>query len=155
MLDPPVTLQHARQIIENGEWTFLIDLLEDVHSVRGQDHPAARRVHTQNRLPARMATDEQILNTRCQCDIAPMENHASGVDEVDEGLDIFSVIGRPKSGMRHIASSDVDHLLVLDVEAGFRIVFERADMVEMGMRQYYVGLSGSIDSISRNFFGKS
>jgi hypothetical protein len=47
--------------------------------------------------------------------------------------------------MRHVAPRDVDHLLVLDMEARLRIVLHGADMVEVGMREDYIGLGFGVD----------
>ena len=82
-------------------------------------------------------------------DVAVVEDHAAPVDEIDQGLDVVGVIGGPERGVRHVAARDVDHLLVLDVEARLRVVLQRADMIEVGVRQDHVGLAGGIDADPR------
>src|SRR5215468_1256313 len=57
-LDAPIALEHAGQIVENGERALLVDLLEDVHGVGGENDPAAGRIDPNDGLAAGMAANE-------------------------------------------------------------------------------------------------
>ena len=88
-------------------------------------------------------------------DVAFVEHHAAGEDEVDQRLDVVGMIGGPERGMRHVAARDVDHLLVLDVESRLAVVLQRADVVEVGVRQDHIGLAGGIDADLRQGFART
>ena len=73
-------------------------------------------------------------------------------DEVNQRFNVVWVIGGPKRRVRHVATRDVDHLLVLNVEARRWIVLQGTDMVEMCVREDHVGFAGGIDSEFRQRF---
>ena len=147
--DAPIALQHAGEVVEDGERALLVHLLEHVHGVGGEDHPAAGGVDAQDGLPPRVSADQQVLEPRRQRGVAFVEHHALRVDEIDQRLDILGMIGGAEGRVRHVAPGDVDHLLVLDVEARLGIVLQRADMIEMRVRQDHVGLAGRLDADPR------
>ena len=60
------------------------DLLEDMHGVGGEDHPAAGGVDADDGLPARVSADQQVLYARRQRDVAFVEHHAARIDEIDQ-----------------------------------------------------------------------
>ena len=139
------TADHRPGIEDDRIGAHALEIVVHVTRVAREHHPTAARAHAHRLDPHRVATD--VMNAHAGSDfrVARLERDSPPVDVAYHGDDMVRRVGAIEVSVRHARPRRELHLLLLQVEARFREVIERAGVVEVQMGDDNIGHSRGVD----------
>lgn len=130
--------EHFGDIVNNGEWAALFEVVVEVRSVGGEDDVTAARPNAGALQAGGMATDAMDGEAGSEFVVAVVEDGSFRINMADHLENVFEIERRTKFAMAHGAAGGEGHFAILQMKTRDREAVEIAGVVVMKMRDDYV-----------------